>query len=200
MTTKPNDLKNSTAPIAQTDPKGVRIDGYFGPGLLRPGVGKLVQRSGEPQFCGSLAFRVNSCDVGESKYLDEKTGKPRVSKRFNGEFLGITFEDKRIYAAEGYIPKAIERSTQIRVERGEDVAFAGDLWCEPADSNIGFGYRLYDRRPRPADDPLLELAVMAGLIDPPTPALPARPSSSEGEVDPETGEVIEAPSVADAAQ
>ena len=182
-----------------TEIKGVRIDGYFGPGLLRPGVGKLVQRSGEPQFCGSMAFRVFQCDESESRYTD-MSGKPKISRRFSGEFLGITYDGRHINAAEGYVPSSIERSTKSRTDRGETVAFAGDLWCEPAENTpLGYVFRLYDRRPRGAADPLMQLAAAAGLIEPP--ALPAPQSRAEAaRIDPETGEVIEPPERAEAAE
>lgn len=193
MPTKPQNLKN---PEPQNDPKGTRIDGYFGPGLLRPGVGKLVQRSGEPQFCGSMTWRVDSYDEAP-----HKIDKAKISRRYTGEFFGVTFEAKRIYASEGYLPSSIDRATKSRIDRGEIVGFAGDLWCEPAEATpLGYAFRVYDRRPRGEADPLMQLAIAAGIVDPP--ALPApslsRPSSAE--VDPETGEVVERGPIADAAQ
>lgn len=188
--------ENLKTPEPTNDPKGVRIDGYFGPGLLRPGVGKLVQRSGEPQFCGSMALRVFQVEEGPHKIDPNK-----LSRRFSGEFMGVTFEGKRIYAAEGYLPSSIERSFKGIVERGGVGSFAGDLWCEPAENTpLGYAFRVYDRRPRGEADPLMQLAVEAGVIE--RPALPAPPIATHksGEVDPETGEVFEAAPEREAAE
>lgn len=179
-----------------TDPKGVRIDGYFGPGLLRPGVGKLVQRSGEPQFCGSLAWNVTGYEEGPHKIDASK-----ISRRYTGEFWGRTYEGKEIRATEGYLPSSVDRATKALIDRGQIVGFAGDLWCEPAEKTpLGYAFRPYDRTPRGAADPLMALAVAAGLIEPPAlPAIQAAPTGRE-EVDPETGEVIETETPAVAAQ
>lgn len=191
MPTKSQDLKN---PEPQNDPKGVRIDGYFGPGLLRPGVGKLVQRSGEPQFCGSLSYRVVAYDEGPHKIDPSK-----ISRRYTGEFFGVTYEGKHIRAVEGYVPSAVDRGTKALIDRGAIVEFSGDLWCEPAEKTpLGYAFRPYDRTPRGAGDPLMALAIAAGIIEAPALPAPQRPSAP-AEVDPETGEVIEAP-VQDAAQ
>lgn len=179
---KSENLKTETA---SADPKGTRIDGYFGPGLLRPGVGKLVQRSGEPQFCGSMTWRVVAYDEGPHKIDPNK-----ISRRYTGEFLGITFEGKKIFASEGYLPSSIDRAAKAMIDRGEIVGFAGDLWCEPAEATpLGYAFRPYDRSPRGAADPLMQLAIAAGIVE--QPALPAPALRGREEIDPETGEVIE---------
>lgn len=205
MTFKKNELKTDTAPIAQNDPKGVRIDGYWGPGLARPGAGKLVQRSGEAQFCGSIAFRLFGYEEGakkiRGKVLLDEDGQPRMGRRYSGDFMCVTWEGKRMFASDGYLPSALDRSAKARIDRGETVSFAGDLWCEPAENTpLGYTFTVYDRRDRD-DDPLMQLAVDAGLIPPPLPRQRAIADNREEEdVDPETGEVIEREQQRDAAE
>jgi hypothetical protein len=181
-------------PATPADPRGVRIDGYFGPGLLRPGVGQLVQRTGEPQFCGSMAFRVYAVTDGPVVIKGVVQPGDKRSYRFSGEFMGVTFEGKQLWAADGYLPSSIVRTAVAAVNRGEGFGFAGDLWCEPAEASISFGrgytFTVYDRRPRGAADPLMALAVAAGIVDAPAVALPA-PAAMPEEIDPETGEVRE---------
>jgi hypothetical protein len=172
------------------DPRGVRIDGYFGPGLLRPGVGKLVQRTGEPQFCGSMAFRVFS--VTDSPITINGVVQPgeKRSYRFSGEFMGVTFEGKQIWAADGYLPSSIVRTALACVNNGECFGFAGDLWCEPAEKKtpLGYVFAVYDRRPRGGADPLMQLAIAAGVIE--APALPAPAVHTLEDINPETGEIV----------
>lgn len=186
------ELKGSTA--IPSDPRGVRIDGYWGPGLPRPGVGKLVQRSGEPQFCASVVFRLFAYDEGPHKIDPNK-----VSTRFSGDFMCVGYDGKKTYATDGYLPSTIVRGAKGRIDRGDIVSGAGDLWCEPAEkSPIGYAFTFYDRRPRGEADPLMELAVAAGIIEPL--ALPQPQRGPQPEIDPETGEVIESPEHREAAE
>jgi hypothetical protein len=199
MAIKPENSKTDrhdpTGMMQISDPRGLRIDGYFGPGLLRRGVGKLVQRTGEAQFCGSLVYRVFGYEEGP-----HKIDKNKISRRYEGEFMGITFEGKKIYASSGYLPSPVERSSKAMIDRGVTVSFTGDLWCEPAENTpLGYAFRPYDLRPRGADDTLTQLAIEAGIIAPlalPAPA-PA-PVADDAEIDPETGEIAER--LSDAAQ
>jgi hypothetical protein len=178
--------------IRPADPRGVRIDGYFGPGLLRPGVGKLVQRTGEPQFCGSMAFRVFSVDSSPLKVNGSIVPGDKLTHRFSGEFMGVTFEGKQIWAADGYLPSSIVKTAIAAVHRGEGFGFAGDLWCEPAEKTpLGYAFAVYDRRPRGEADPLMALAIAAGVIEQPAARQLPAPASGAEEVDPETGEVRE---------
>lgn len=193
MPTKAENLKTAEP---QNDPKGVRIDGYFGLALLRPGAGKLVQRSGEPQFCGSVAFRVFGFEEGPKKIRGQvligDDGQPRIGRRYSGEFMCVNFEGKRMYASDGYLPPSIDRSAKARIERGEIVSFAGDAWCEPAENTpLGYAYTVYDRRPRGAADPLMALASEAGIIEPLALPSPTGPIGGSQEIDPETGEIVE---------
>lgn len=178
-------------PAEQPRPVGLRIDGYFGVGLLRPGVGKLVQRTGVPQFCGSLVCRIYGYSESPGKF-DVK----RVSRRFAGEFFGITYEGKQINAASGYIPSSLEMAAKAALDQQvAPINFAGEIWCEPDEAGratpLGYRFVVYDRRPRGAADPLMQLAASAGIISP-----IALPAPEAGEVDPETGEVIERQSAA----
>jgi hypothetical protein len=187
----PTKDQNSKPAPQQTDPRGVRIDGYFGPGLLRKEVGKLVQRTGEAQFCGSMVFRAFACEAVESPYRDD-SGKPKMSLRFEGEFLGVCHDGKRIYAASGFLPSSIARSTKARVERGENPSFGGDVWCEPAEKAArGYVFTIYDTNPRTEEDELMKLAVRAGIIPPPALPAPGSRFTDDDEIDPETGELIE---------
>jgi hypothetical protein len=111
-----------------------------------------------------------------------------------GEFWGITFEGKHIRAGEGYLPAPMVRSAKAAIDRGGIVSFTGDIWCEPAEKTpLGYAFRPYDRMPRGAADPLMQMAIAAGIVEAPTAALPApTPRGNDAEIDPETGEVIEA--------
>ena len=167
-------------------PQGVRLDGYFGHGLLRPGVGKIVQRSGEQQYCGSMAVRVFGYEENPSKF-----DANRISRRYVGEFYGIRYDGSRITSASGYVPNSIDGALKAMLDGGHNPAsFAGEVWCFPDEEGsktpLGYRYVVYDRRPRGMDDPLLQLAAAAGIVTPPSHQLPA---PAVGEIDPETGEI-----------
>lgn len=170
-------------------PEGLRIDGFFGHGLLRPGIGKIVQRSGEPEFCGMMVCRLFGYTESPSKF-----DAARVSRRFDGEFFGVRYDGKHINAASGFVPSSIERALRSALDAGNaPVSWAGEIWCEPDEEGgtrtpLGYRFVAYDRRPRGAADPLMQIAAAAGIYTPPSHQLTAPDDS----VDPETGEVREA--------
>lgn len=126
------------------DPRGVCIDAYFNASLLRPGAGLIVQQTGQPQYCGSVVFRIVGYD--ETPHNIDPT---KISRRFAGEFLGITHEGKEIGAVSGYLPYPIDGAIKRVIDRGRIAEFAGDVWCEPREgAPLGYRFTIYDRRPR----------------------------------------------------
>lgn len=168
-----------------TRPQGIRIDGYFGPGLLRPGIGKIVQRTAEPQFCGVMVCRLFSYSEAPNKKDPAK-----ISRRYAGEFYGEKFDGAKINAASGFLPSSIDAAMKGVIDAGQAPAsFAGEIWCEPDEEGrstpLGYRYVVYDRRPRGASDPLQQLAIESGIM----PAAPTALPAPSGTVDPETGEI-----------
>jgi hypothetical protein len=207
MSENPNPNSNTLSDRAiraraqQGGPKGDRLAGYVGPGSLRPGAGKLVQRSGLPLYCGAMvgfAMAVN-------KHPNSKDAS-RISTRFVGDCLAIFYDGKVAQVPEFYLPSTPTRIIEAALTvGGGNVPFALDIWREPDPegrpaSPLGYSYITYNRRERPDDDPVLALAYASGLIERPaadsTPLLLDANATQEhaGEVDPESGEDIKPPS------
>lgn len=189
---------------AQTAPQGQRLAANLGPGLLNPGVGKRVQRSGEPERCGTITGQV----YGYTEHPNSKN-PARVSTRFAGPCLIVDHAGKVSVGTECYLPATVERALKAALKLrgdgpGDPVAYSIEVWCEPdADgrppSPLGYSYVTYDRMDRRAD-PVMALAYASGILEPPQAALADQREAApdEGEViDPETGEVR--PAEADAA-
>lgn len=173
-------------------PQGRRLAGNLGPGTLYPGVGKLVQRTGQPHYCGTMTGRV----FGVTEHPNTRDPK-RVSSRFAGNFLLIDHNGTVINGHECYLPGTVERAIKAALHlnpQGEPVPLAIEVWCEPDQdgrppSPLGYSYVTYDRAAVRENDPLLALAYEAGILERPSLALP-EPDSREGEtIDPETGEI-----------
>jgi hypothetical protein len=171
-------------------PKGDRLAGYVGPGTLRPGVGKLVQRSGTPHYCGAMAGIAFGCTT----HPNSKDPK-RTSTRFVGDCIAILHNGQVVQVGEFYLPKTLERIIAANVAGGANqVPFSIEVWCEPdaegrTPSPLGYSYITYNRRIRAENDPVLALAYASGLIEePPAPA--SAPMLTDQSVDPETGEVL----------
>lgn len=167
-------------------PQGIKIEGYFGQGRLRPEIGKLVRKTGEPEYCGMMALRVFGYQEGPNS-LDQT----KISRRYFGEFLGIRYDGTQITAASGFVPSSIDGALKSKIDAGDiPASFAGEVWCLPDENNpknqIGFRYEIYDRNPRGPADPLVQLAAAAGIITPPSRQIEG---PAQGVVDPETGEI-----------
>lgn len=184
-------LRQSAGPV------GDRLIGNLGPGTLRPGAGKLVQRSGEPLYCGSIA----GVAVGYLRHPNSKD-KNRESTRFQADVIGTTYDGKIVTAAECYLPGTTERALAAALDqKAGPVQFAFEIWCEPDPegrpaSPLGYSYVAYNRRQRGDTDPVLALAYAAGILERPAPQLPppdGEPEEAAQYVDPETGEVTAAP-------
>ncbi len=182
--------------------RGREIVTNVGPGTLRPGVGKLVQRSGKRLYCGAMT----GLAFGYTAHPNAKDPK-KTSIRFAGQFLAITADQKVLRCNELYVPSAIERTIKsaLDIQEGTSlkspVRFGVEIWCEPdqeggRETSLGYHYGCYDVTPEGGDDPLLSLAFDTGLIERPAPALAApghaAPHSDQGDgkIDPETGEVL----------
>jgi hypothetical protein len=201
MTSKVNantSSDRSLRAMAQKDgPKGDRLAGYAGPGTLRPGVGQLVQRSGQPQYCGAMVG-VAMAAVKSPNPRDPS----RTSTRFIGDCIAISHNGQLQQVGEYYLPSTPTRIIQASLAlSGAGVPFSFEIWCEPdpegrSRSPLGYSYVTYNRRPRPSNDPVLALAYASGLIEPPagdgdTLLLDTNEAQAHGDdVDPETGEVI----------
>ena len=211
MTTNKNPNANtspnrSIRAVAQKGgPKGHRLAGYAGPGTLRPGVGQLVQRSGQPQYCGAMT----GIAMAVTKSPNPRDPS-RTSTRFIGDCIAFPHNGQMLQVGEFFLPGTLTRIIEASLAHsGEGVPFSIEIWCEPDPegrprSPLGYSYVTYNRRPRPPNDPVLALAIASGLIVPPagdggTVLLGANGAQAHGDdVDPETGEVVvgdtEAPS------
>lgn len=180
-------------------PTGRRLAGNLGPGTLYPGVGKIVQRTGQPQHCGSATGYA----FGYTEHPNTRDPK-RTSTRFAGQFMFVTHAGEVLQGVECYLPSTLERgikaALKLRSEGGEPVPFAVELWCEPDQegrpaSPLGYSYVTYDRAPQGASNPLMALAFEAGILERPASlpsgAIQAPAETPEAEVDPETGEPVE---------
>lgn len=178
-------------------PTGDRLAGYASPSSLRPGVGQLVQRSGQPQRCGAMVGIAMAAVKGPNP-----RDPSRTSIRFVGDCLAIQENGQVLQVGEYFLPPTLTRTIEASLAHsGTPVPFSVDIWCEPDPeggprSPLGYRYVTYIRSVRPANDPVLALAYASGLIEPPvgggdTLLLGANGAQSHGDdVDPETGEVI----------
>jgi len=179
-------------------PKGDRLAGYAGPGTLRPGVGQLVQRSGQPQYCGAMA------GIAMAVIKSPNPRDPsRTSTRFIGDCMAIRQNGQVLTVGEFFLPGTPTRIIEASLAHsGEGVPFCFDIWCEPDPegrprSPLGYSFVTYNRRARAPNDPVLALAYESGLIEPPagdggTLLLGANGARAHpDDVDPATGEVIE---------
>lgn len=178
-------------------PKGDRLAGYAGPGTLRPGVGKLVQRTLEPHYCGAMAGMAMAV---------EKSPNPRdptrTSTRFIGDFIAIAHDGQVQQVGEVFLPSTLTRIIEASLAHsGPGVQFSVEIWCEPdaegrPSSPLGYSYVTYNRRAREPNDPVLALAHASGLIEAPAVSSDTRLIAANeaqvnaADVDPETGEVI----------
>ena len=178
-------------------PKGDRLAGYAGPGTLRPGVGQLVQRSGQPQYCGAMA------GIAMAVIKSPNPRDPsRTSTRFIGDCMAIRQNGQVLTVGEFFLPGTPTRIIEASLAHsGEGVPFCFDIWCEPDPegrprSPLGYSFVTYNRRARAPNDPVLALAYASGLIEAPagdggTLLLGANEAQAKpDDVDPETGEVI----------
>lgn len=175
-------------------PQGDRLAGYAGPGTLRPGVGKLVQRTGAPHYCGAMVGMV----MAASKHPNSRD-QSRTSTKFVGDCISVQFDGRVQQVGEFYLPPTLTRIIEASLGLGGGVAFSVEIWCEPdaegrTPSPLGYSYVTYNRRPRPANDPVLALAYASGLIEMPEDDVAARLKAIEDKtfssIDPETGEEI----------
>jgi hypothetical protein len=186
-------------------PTGRKLASNIGPGVLCPGAGKQVQRTGVPLYCGTmtgLAFAVNE---------HPNTRDPnRISLRFAGQIMAITAKGDVLRGAEWYLPNTVGRAVKaaLGVNVGRAVPFSIEIWCEPDEegrpaSPLGYSYASYDRVPAREDDPLMALAYDAGILERPQAsqlALPMAEEAGEDGIDPETGEIVRVdPPLAEAA-
>src|SRR6516164_6570514 len=80
-------------------PKGDRLAGYAGHGKLRPGVGQLVQRSGERQYCGAMA------GIAMAVIKSPNPRDPsRTSTRFIGDCMAIRQNGQVLTVGEFFLP------------------------------------------------------------------------------------------------
>lgn len=183
--------------LADKAPIGRKLIGNIGPGTLRPGAGKEVQRTQVPLRCGTMT---GQC-FGVTEHPNTRDAK-RMSLRFAGRILAVRHDGEILEGAEWYLPptlgRAIKAALSIRGEGQGPVPFSVEIWCEPDEagrpaSPLGYAYTTYDRTPQSGADPVLMLAIEAGIIEAPTQAIegPApAPSLRDGEeIDPETGEI-----------
>jgi hypothetical protein len=182
---------------ADKAPIGRKLIGNIGPGTLRPGAGKDVQRNQSPLRCGTMTGHA----FGVTEHANTRDPK-RVSLRFAGRVLAIRHDGEILEGAEWYLPptlgRAIKAALTIRSPESGPVPFSVEIWCEPDEagrppSPLGYAYTTYDRTPQSGADPVLALAMEAGIIERPTQAIegPApAPTLRPGEaIDPETGEI-----------
>lgn len=192
--------KNATTttkapPAPPATPTGRKLDSSFGPGTLKPGAGKLVQRTQTPAYCGAIFGRA----FGYTEHPNAKD-PTRTSTRFAGQFIGIRADGTMLNSAEAYLPSSIQNAIRaaLDVQRGTSgsgaIEFSVEVWCEPDEEGrqatpLGYRYVTYDRKPQVENDPLMALGIASGLIEPSQCQL-APPTPDD--VDPETGEVRQA--------
>lgn len=168
-------------------PRGRKLVGNLGPGTLFPGVGKIVQRTGVSQLCGSMAGR--AFDVIEAPNSRDPS---RMSTRFVGEVIAVDHNGVSQRGGEWYLPPTATRGLKAQLRHAVPVLFAFEVWCSPDPegrpaSPLGYSYDTYDLVPPGEHDPLLELAYAAGILERPSLAIEAAEPGEE--IDPETGEV-----------
>lgn len=184
------DERKSPPPRPPDAPIGRKLENAFGPGTLNPGVGKRVQRSGHPEYCGAIFGRA----FGYMSHPNAKDAN-KLSYRFAGQFIGIDHLGVTKNTAEVYLPSSLQNSIKAGLDArgtsGGAIDFSAEIWCEPDEresSQLGFRYAVYDRMPTTAADPMLALGYASGLLERPATAAIAN-TSQEEYVDPETGEV-----------
>lgn len=173
-------------------PVGKRVISFFGPGNLRPGIGRVVQRSGRPYHCGAMICRIFGFTEAPNKRDPNK-----MSVAFQGQFMGVTHAGEVINSFTAYLPSPLIAPSKaaLELQRGhisDPIEIQVEVWCEPSEkSPLGYNYTVYDRKPADGADPLLALAAAAGFIERPALPPPAASASIEGtdEIDPETGEI-----------
>lgn len=184
--------ENPAPPKPPEGPIGRKLENAFGPGTLNPGVGKRVQRSGHPEYCGAIFGRA----FGYTTHPNAKDAT-KLSYRFAGQFIGIDWQGVTKNTAEVYLPSSLQNTIKaaLDVARGTSasgaVEFSCEVWCEPDEresSQLGFRYAVYDRMPTTASDPMLALGYASGLLERPASSVLAV-ASQVGTVNPETGEV-----------
>lgn len=145
----------------QGGPKGDRL-GCVGPGTLRPDVGQLVRRSGQPQYCGAMAGIATAV---------VKSGDARTSTRFIGDCLAILQNGQALQVAEFYLPAAPTRIIEASLAHsGDGVWFSFEIWCEPDPegaprSKLGYSYVTYNRLGRASNDRVLALAYNGEVVE-----------------------------------
>jgi len=185
-------------------PKGRRLAGNLGPGVLYPGAGKLVQRTGQPLYCGTMTGQA----FGFTEHPNTRDPK-RISTRFAGNFLLVDHNGTVLQGVETYLPGALERGIKAALKlrqnagTGEPVPFAVELWCMPDEegrpaSPLGWSYATYDRAPQGDNNPLMALAYEAGIFERPAQMALTDQTPME-EIDPETGEIRSSQAAASAA-
>lgn len=180
-------------PAPPEAPRGRKLSGNLGHGSLNPGVGKRVQRSGRPEYCGTMHGR--AFDVTEHPNSKDPN---RMSLRFAGECVAIDAKGNVLHAAEWYLPPVASRAIKAGLKSGGPVTFALEIWCQPDEegrpaSPLGYSYATYNRTPETENDPVMAIAYAAGILERPAPAqLAIEDEREEPEIDPETGEVIAA--------
>lgn len=186
---KPGEVR-AAARDPNAGPIGNRIAGNIAPGNLRPGAGKVVQRTGEPLYCGVIT---GYC-FGYVEHANSRDAK-KLSYRFAGNFLVIDGEGVAKQGAECYLPGTVTRAIKaaLDLQRGSGMAnpvpVSIEIWCEPVTNTpLGYAYVAYDRRQTPASDPVLRLAYEAGIIEAPAGLTAAETGSLT--YDEETGEVV----------
>jgi hypothetical protein len=178
----------AVAPAAA--PQGRKLAGNVGPGTLYPGAGKLVQRTGTPLRCGTIAGTAS--DFTEAPNTRDPS---RMSTRFVGEAIVVDYAGTVMRAAEWYLPPTATRGLKAQLKHSAgSVMFAFEIWCEPdmegrPPSPLGYAYVSYDRQPARDNDPLMALAYEAGILERPASALSAPDADPTEEFDPETGEI-----------
>jgi hypothetical protein len=179
-------------------PQGTKITGNLGCATLYPGAGKLVQKTSEPIYCGTMSGVV----YGFVKHPNSKD-QNRESTRFSGNFALVTHLGRLIEGHECYLPGSIARPIEAALKlRGNDggspIPLSIEVWCEPDEagrpaSPLGYSYVCYDRQKKKANDPVLELMYESGILERPE-AAPAQiegpATPDEGTYDPETVEVL----------
>src|SRR6516225_2715720 len=108
MTTNKNTntlpVRSLRAVAPKGGPKGDRLAGYASPGTLRPGVGQLVQRSGQPQYCGAMA------GIAMAVIKSPNPRDPsRTSTRFIGDCIAIPQNGQALQVVEFYLPGTLMR-------------------------------------------------------------------------------------------
>lgn len=183
----PTKKTKDTAALPARGPQGQKLAINLSAGNMRPGVGKLVQRTGQAQFCGPLWGTA----MGYTEHPNQKDPN-RVSRRFAGDFRYLRGDGTPAQATECYLPGVLERGIKAALDISRaPVDFAVEIWCEPdepggRESPIGYSYAVYNRRT--AASHVDELAYEAGIL--PRPESRTLLGHDDAPHDPETGELL----------